>query len=412
MFQAARTACENSLISTDDNDQLRLISAIKNNLAEEVETLAVKGTNIALKTDQGDNLLHLAVRCESYDVVETLIKLGLNPNRPNAKGDTPMWTAVEHGNSTVMEILRENGANIKGKHPFIQDTLLHFACRLGNADAVSWLLTSGAEVNVRNSRKETPLLVASAKGHGIIVHSLLSAGANVNCRYGLGDTPLHVAAGFGHLTVVQYLIKFGAHVNSVSLTGMTPLHKAAEGGNDLIVQQLLDQGAKIDESKTTLGLAPLHMGAFDFHTAKTLIERGADINVTTFNGAKPIHWVAYGTSLNQSDVTVLLLENGAFPNDVMVSGWTPLHLGALYGSPRLVEKLITNGVDVEARDAAGRTPLHYATVRNSQALVRQLIASGAPLDVMDQDGETAFMWAENRGLTDIATILKRKYLTI
>ena len=53
-------------------------------------------------------------------------------------------------------------------------------------------------------------------------------------------------------------------------------------------------------------------------------------------------------------------------NDYSADGWTPLHLAAFFGHPKIAELLLAHGADVIARsrDANGNTPLHAALAGN------------------------------------------------
>ena len=44
-------------------------------------------------------------------------------------------------------------------------------------------------------------------------------------------------------------------------------------------------------------------------------------------------------------------------------GFTPLHLAALHGLPRVVQRLLREGADRQARDTLGRTPHDLAVLR-------------------------------------------------
>jgi hypothetical protein len=56
-------------------------------------------------------------------------------------------------------------------------TALHVACCKGNADSVSLLLQSGAEVNAIDEYQDTPLQMAARRCHSAIFKLLIQSGA-------------------------------------------------------------------------------------------------------------------------------------------------------------------------------------------------------------------------------------------
>ena len=60
-------------------------------------------------------------------------------------------------------------------------------------------------LNARDSRQQTPLLIASARGHSDCVRFLLSNGADRSRGDAKGNTPLHVASARGYLGIILML---------------------------------------------------------------------------------------------------------------------------------------------------------------------------------------------------------------
>ena len=77
-------------------------------------------------------------------------------------------------------------------------------------------------------------------------------------------------------------------------------------------------------------------------------------------------------------------------------GMTPLHYAADEGHTEVVELLIANGADVNAKDENGRTPLHLATYWGEKEIVELLIAAGADVNAKDMSN---WIWTP----LDIAT---------
>ena len=70
-----------------------------------------------------------------------------------------------------------------------------------------------SDVNLRNGRQQTPLLLAVDKRHVTIAKLLLENGADVNAQDDVGDSPLHVV-------VMYHSLKFGGNNNPKKEVGL------------------------------------------------------------------------------------------------------------------------------------------------------------------------------------------------
>jgi uncharacterized protein len=102
---------------------------------------------------------------------------------------------------------------------------------------IAWPRTN---VEWRSPKDESPLMLASFRGHTDLVKKLIARDADVNKP---GWTPLHYAATGGHLAVIKVLIEEHAYINAESPNKTTPLMMAAEYGSTAAVKLLLEEGA-------------------------------------------------------------------------------------------------------------------------------------------------------------------------
>ncbi len=83
------------------------------------------------------------------------------------------------------------------------------------------------------------------------------------------------------------------------------------------------------------------------------------------------------------------LAAGANKN-VRAGKWrdTPLHRAAFWGYTEVVELLINNEVDVNAKDKYGCTPLHDAAEYSHLEIAEMLINRAPDMNAMDNNGDT------------------------
>ena len=161
------------------------------------------------------------------------------------------------------------------------------ACRCGDTERVTELLSEGVDPNTRE-------LSSSLQQHGAAA--------------------IHIATIKGHYDVVRSLLHHGARVDEPFRGFRRPLHEAVRRGDSALTVLLLDNGAAV-EARDERGYQPLHVAvmANELACAKLLVWAGAPVNAVGNDFLTPLHHVA---SLNGNmDLVELLLEHGA---DVLV----------------------------------------------------------------------------------------------
>ena len=104
------------------------------------------------------------------------------------------------------------------------------AALAGDIDALKQHLANGTPVDSVNPEfGGTPLMWAATRGHAEAIEFLISRGANVDVPGKDGGTALIAAAFLGHDKVVDVLIRHGANLNAVNRDGSAPLDVATIG---------------------------------------------------------------------------------------------------------------------------------------------------------------------------------------
>ncbi|HVL45983.1 MAG TPA: ankyrin repeat domain-containing protein [Acidovorax sp.] len=162
----------------------------------------------------------VAILRDDGDAITALLRRGFDPNTRDPKGQVGLTIALQ------------NGAN----------------------KAFAALLASRrVNVEARNAKDESPLMMAAIKGNVEAVKALIARDADVNKT---GWTPLHYAASAGspqHAVIIALLLENHAYIDAASPNGTTPLMMAAHYGSAEAVQLLLDEGAD-PTLKNQLGL--------------------------------------------------------------------------------------------------------------------------------------------------------------
>jgi ankyrin repeat protein len=231
-------------------------------------------------------------------------------------------------------------------------TSLHYAASCGLHDIVHFLIDEcSQDVNAQDlTLNETPLSVASRRGHSEVARVLLEHGAKTDTRGNTNCSPLDLASENGHVEVVRVLLENRADVNYADQDEWTALHLASISG--------------------------------EAEVARVLLEHGADADARQRDNQTPLYW-----AINDG-VAQVLLEYSADPNAQDSSNQTPLHGVMKYGRAGAAQVLLKNGVKVNARDARNRTPLHVASEEGLLQGVRLLLRHGADIHARDNEGQT------------------------
>ena len=159
------------------------------------------------------------------------------------------------------------------------------AVEAGDEHVCRLFLHAGFDVNARDAREWTPLMMASFNGRETLAIELVRLGASVHAQDADGYTPLHWASFNGYVNVVQLLLRKGADVDAVSRANITALLQAAARGHAAVANLLLHNHAKVNIAATDGSTALLKAVANGhWQIIKMLLDAGASTRVTMHNG--------------------------------------------------------------------------------------------------------------------------------
>jgi ankyrin repeat protein len=132
------------------------------------------------------------------------------------------------------------------------DTAILKASRIcNNADVITFLIESGANVNDKDQIGQTPLIVATQHGCKKLVEILIGAGADIHERNDFGQSAIITAAQENLLEIAKFLIESGANVNIPDAEGETPytyalqIHRGKKSDlSDLFLKHMTDDTGK------------------------------------------------------------------------------------------------------------------------------------------------------------------------
>lgn len=125
------------------------------------------------------------------------------------------------------------------------------AVKKKEGQTVTDMLADGSP-NLINTRDltsgESALHIVTARRDLTWMQFLIGKGANVNVRDGRGATPLVIAANLNFIEGVELLIASGARVDETNNAGETPLITAVHNRNMPLIRALLKAGADPDRA--------------------------------------------------------------------------------------------------------------------------------------------------------------------
>ena len=167
--------------------------------------------------------------------------------------------------------------------------------------------------------------------------------------------------------------------------------------------------------------------AGDIVAVKQHIAAGVDVNAKEeFTGDTLLR---YAARKGHKEIVELLIAEGADVNAKESAGWTPLHNAALDGHREIAELLIAEGADVNAKHVGGQTPLDLAKGETADILrkhggktgawfdadksihkaasaghieaVKQHLAAGTDLNAKNKYGSTPLHYAANKEIAEL-----------
>ena len=116
---------------------------------------------LAAQCFSGRTLLHFASGAGCIEVVSSLLRLGTNPNIQDRGGHTPLYCVANECSSApgpeIVRMLVRAGADVNACGGVTRASALHMAARRGHVEIARALLDSGATIEARDAKGDTPM---------------------------------------------------------------------------------------------------------------------------------------------------------------------------------------------------------------------------------------------------------------
>lgn len=231
------------------------------------------GADVNYANAQSNTPLHAAAAHKTVTCTKKLLEAGALPDALNADKKSALMIASEKGLGSNVRALLAKGAKVDLMGGL--DSAVTLAVKNNRRECLQILLDKGANVNSRDGKNRSLLLLATAANNQDLMAILLERGAdvnitvkdepllftaiqvaepptlkmlfeqeklNVNCTTPDGKTAMHVAAQCGNIAAITLLHKAGAKINCRDKEGQTIAHYAARAGQDEVLRQLIAIG--------------------------------------------------------------------------------------------------------------------------------------------------------------------------
>ena len=354
------------LLQTSQRDR-ELFAAVHKTDFVAVQSALKKRANPNVCDEHGNTPLIIAASLGDDAIVRLLLEYDANPDNVNLETQTALIWAASEGHATVVNLLTPEGTDtaVNLHRDSGGNTPLHFAAANGHFEIVKHLIRCGFPVDIQNDTGHTaiglacrnpgilhtlraqtvsllvekqcsvnlgdkngltPLMRAAAASLNLVVKLLIENKADINAQARTGDTALTMATkhtirrGDGaSVGTMRALIDAGCNVNATGNGSSPPLHWAVSETPQAtpVVILLLASNADVNQyGHTKLTPLTLAVSRGDHHTARLLVNHGADINAATVNGISALDMA------KTKDTVMTQILTGGRTNTTWMSGAT------------------------------------------------------------------------------------------
>src|SRR5262252_7257491 len=303
-------------------------------------------TSIPVLLGAGSPDLLIAVRNGEHSKVEKLLSQGADVNTADSEGTTALMHSVIESDVKMMKLLIDHRADVNAKNAADSTALMYAATNLAKTKL---LLDAGADAKAKTKRGITPISVAvTTFGSTPVLKLLTNKGAEPEARL---MTP---AAAKGDLEAIQFLLSIGVPAGDATSSSISA---AITARCEECVRLLVEKGAPVNGARPN-GTVSTSVGASSGSVLNDSVKR-----------AMP-------------ELSQFLFDHGASLESKDREGFTLLMQAVLSMEPppardRMVEWLLSKGVDPNAKNDRGETAYQLAARVGIKSTLDLLLKAGA-----------------------------------
>ncbi|MCB2092767.1 MAG: ankyrin repeat domain-containing protein, partial [Alphaproteobacteria bacterium] len=395
-----------------------------------------------------------ASRNGDIEIIDQLIKSGVDINYQDKFGSSPLIEAVRGNQTSVVKFLLDHKAdpNLKDK---AGDTAILIASTMNNTENVTMILTKGAIVNVTDKNGSSPLMISTARENYKSVRLMINKGADIYLKNKDGKSAYDIAVGNRNDPIINLLKQVGGEKLAAKIRteeadskkqlltssidnqrNWSPLMYAAWRGDQEALKLALKTNSDLEQTDTS-GLTALSLAARGGHVGviNLLLAAGADQRCEK-NDSNPLmlsiksdkpesvkslisplisrtdckafleKMLSQSLETGRLDIAEIFFKNGISLNNQ--TGVSPLISMASNSDDETIKTLIANGADINAEDEHGLTALMAAAKSGNLDVVKTLVELKAEIEKKDKSGRTALIHSALNNQADVLNYLIEK----
>lgn len=326
--------------------------------------------------DGANALLLVAPFFKDEKLIDYFISKGVDVHSTDTNGNGLFNYAAKQGSKKVFDMLIKRGVAYKNPTKDNGNAFI-FASRgtrrsENNLETYKYLETLGIQPNVVTDQGFTPLHALAYKNKDLDIFSyFIKKGVDVNQPDMNGNTPFSNAVYRNSLESIVFLSKHVANINQNNKKGITPLMRAVQNNDINVVNFLIGKGGDVF-AKDTDG------NSIAYYLLKSYDER----------------------TIEDFDAKVKILKDkGVDFTEAQAEGNTLWHLAAKENNLKLLGKLTSLHIPINAKNSEGVTALHIAAMKATNIeVLKFLLSRGADKKVKTDFDESVLDLAQENEL--------------